>query len=94
MQVVTNLVTTGLREIKAIKVGSIQGSVLELSNPLKSPSVVRCYNTTSGSLECEIRNVTAGYVFHGLNALHVYTIVALDPLRRYNAVIQDNVVPK
>ena len=94
MQIVTNLVTTGLREIKATKIGSIQGSVLELSNPLKSPSAVRCYNRVSGSLECEIRNVTAGYVFHGLNALHAYTIVAIDPLRRFNAVIQDNVVPK
>ena len=94
MQIVTNLVTTGLREIKATKIGSIQGSVLELSNPLKSPSAVRCYNRASGSLECEIRNVTDDYAFHGLNGLHTYTIVAIDPLRRYNAVIQDNVVPK
>lgn len=94
MRVVTDLVTTGLREIKATKIGSIQGSVLELSNPLKSHSAVRCYNRVSGSLECEIRNVTTDYVFHGLNGLQTYTIVAIDPLRRFNAVIQDNVVPK
>lgn len=94
MQAVTELVTTSLREIKATKVGSVKGSVLELSNPLKSPSVVRCYNRASGSLECEVRNVMDGYTFQGLNALHAYTIIAIDPLRRYNAVIQDNVVPK
>jgi hypothetical protein len=94
MQTVNNFVTTGLREIKATKVGSIQGSVLELSNPLKSPSSVRCYNRTSGLLECEIRNVKSSYTFHGLNALGTYTIFAIDSLRRYNAVIQDMVAPK
>lgn len=55
---------------------------------------VRLHEKSTGKLICEkMTDDSGGYVFHNLNKLN-FIVIATDPVSQFNAVIQDNVVPK
>lgn len=71
---------------------SIKGSVKEQNIPL--PCRLRLFDRISGRLISEVMTDQSGnYVFNHLTA-NKFFIVAHHPENQYNAVIQDNVVPK
>ena len=64
-------------------------------NGLATQSIVRCYDKASGALLLQgVSDKDGVYSFSGLNKNNRYYIVSHDPLSKFNAVIQDNVVPK
>jgi len=74
------------------KGNSIKGKVSELGISL--PCRVRLFEKNSGKLIADIATNTNGdYEFDHLNAITCF-IVAHHPTSQFNAVIQDNVVPK
>lgn len=71
---------------------SIIGTVTEKKFPI--PCRVRLYEKLSGRLIAEILTDTQGnYEFDHLTAVKFF-LVAHHPASTYNAIIQDNVVPK
>ena len=71
---------------------SIKGLVKEQSIPI--PCRVRLFEKLSGRMMNEVLTDNDGnYEFNHLTA-NKFFIVAHHPLNTYNAVIQDNVVPK
>lgn len=73
-------------------VSSIRGVVRKLGVNL--PCRVRLYEKQTGIKVDEILTDEFGnYVFTNLEKIKFF-IIAHDPLSQYNAVIQDNVVPK
>lgn len=71
---------------------SIKGRVLELG--VKYHGVIQLYDSSSGRLEKTVMTDTYGnYEFKSLQ-IKKYFIVARHATALYNAVIQDNVVPK
>ena len=73
-------------------VGSINGRVTEKSIPI--PCRVRLFEKLSGRLIADILTDTHGnYAFNHLSQTKFF-LVAHHPKNQYNAVIQDNVVPK
>lgn len=71
---------------------SIKGSVKEQNIPF--PCRLRLFERISGRLISEVMTDQSGnYVFNHLTA-NKFFIVAHHPQNQYNAVIQDNVVPK
>ena len=71
---------------------SIKGKVSEVS--ISWPCRVRLVEKNSGKLIADISTDSDGsYEFDHLNQIK-YFIVAHHPQNRFNAVIQDNVVPK
>ena len=92
--VASSIVGTKNRNIDAIKTGSysISGKVKELGNNI--PCRVRLFEKNTGRLIADVATDEVGnYKF--LNLIKTkFFIVAHHPLNQYNAVIQDNVVPK
>lgn len=71
---------------------SIKGRVSELSAPI--PCRVRLFEKLSGRIIADILTDKSGnYVFDHLTKINFF-IVAHHPENQFNAVIQDNVVPK
>ncbi len=71
---------------------SIKGRVSELSVSL--PCRVRLFEKNSGKLIADVATDSTGnYEFDHLNKIKFF-IVAHHPTSQFNAVIQDNVVPK
>lgn len=71
----------------------IKGAVSKQSVPL--PCIVRLYEKVSGQLvQQKLSEKSGNYEFSGLNNAFKFFIVAHDPASQFNAVIQDNVVPK
>jgi len=71
---------------------SIKGVVRELGNNL--PCRVRLFEKITGEKIAEVATNKQGeYEFHGLRKSK-YVVVAHHPASQFNAVIQDNVVPK
>lgn len=63
-------------------------------NGIKSPAYVRVYEKISGNLIANsISDKFGNYSFFNLFP-GCYVVVAIDPASQFNAVIQDNVVPK
>lgn len=59
------------------------------------PCVVRLYERISGNLvESTWSDIEGSYSFFNLNKNTKYYVMAMDPKSQFNAVIQDNVVPK
>lgn len=75
-------------------IGSIKGSVKKLGSNYSNATVV-LFNKT-GLLPLAIRrpNEVGDYEVFGLNLNLICFIAAFDSSNQYNAVIQDNVVPK
>lgn len=72
----------------------IQG-LTQKQGAIYSNCFVRLFHRNSGVLVSEKKSDLRGeYVFKGLKASEVYFVVAFDRSKQYNAVIQDNVVPK
>ncbi|QYA56412.1 carboxypeptidase regulatory-like domain-containing protein [Acinetobacter johnsonii] len=71
---------------------AIKGSVSKKN--IRIPCIVRLYEKSSGRLVKEvIADKNGNYTFNQLVKIK-YFIVAFDPSSQFNAVIQDNVVPK
>lgn len=71
---------------------AIRGQISELG--VKLPCRVRLFEKNSGRLIADVPTNDAGYYeIHGLVKVPFF-IVAHHPTSRFNAVIQDNVVPK
>lgn len=71
----------------------IKGVVSKQSVPV--PCVVRLYEKGSGQLvQQKLSKKDGSYEFGSLNNTFKFFIVAHDPASQFNAVIQDNVVPK
>jgi len=71
---------------------SIKGKVSEKSTPI--PCRIRLFEKLSGRLVADIETDHSGnYEFNHLTQTSFF-IVAHHPKNQYNAVIQDNVVPK
>ena len=78
---------------KTIDAKSIKGQVREMQVPL--PCRVRLFERKSGQLMAEVATDTQGhYAFYNLNDEERFFVVAHHPQLQFNAVIQDNVVPK
>lgn len=83
--------------IPAITVSSklhvLAGTTMKLGQPFKKCEV-RVYDRATGVLlNSTNSNELAGYKIYVPYA-PAYTIIAIDPMKQFNAVIQDNVVPK
>ncbi|MDA3509324.1 hypothetical protein MJ004_13075 [Acinetobacter junii] len=74
------------------KVNVIAGVVLELGSPVSRE--VRVYSRHNGALLATKKSDMQGKYKFYLPFDAAYTIVSIDPKRIFNAVIQDNVVPK
>lgn len=78
---------------KTIDAKSIKGQVQEKKVPL--PCRVRLFERKSGLLIAEVATDSQGYyAFYNLNDEERFFVVAHHPKIQFNAVIQDNVVPK
>lgn len=72
---------------------SIKGQVREENTPY--PCRVRLFERKSGQLMAEVATDSQGYyAFYNLNDEEQFFVVAHHPENLFNAVIQDNVVPK
>ena len=72
---------------------SIKGQVREKNAPI--PCRVRLFERKSGLLMSEVATDNDGYyAFYNLNDEERFFVVAHHPRLQFNAVIQDNVVPK
>lgn len=70
----------------------IQGITTELGKPVSRQ--VRVYSRTTGLLIKAIQSDQSGYYKMYLPDMSPFTLVSIDRYRKFNAVIQDNVVPK
>lgn len=75
-----------------IKQKLITGMVFELGAPVSR--VVNVYSRSNGVLLASTKSDKNGKYKMYLPHDTAYTIVSIDPNKQYNAVIQDNVVPK
>ncbi|MFW2039280.1 hypothetical protein ACG92Y_12335 [Acinetobacter ursingii] len=75
-----------------LKLQVVVGMTFELGNPVSR--VVKAYSRLNGNLLVSTRSDDQGkYKFYLPHDI-AYTIVSIDPNKKFNAVIQDNVVPK
>ncbi len=74
------------------KLTVIKGITSELGAPVSR--LVRIYCRSNGALIKTIRSDVQGRFKAYLPNLIQFTLVSIDPKRNFNAVIQDNVVPK
>lgn len=71
----------------------IKGTVKKLG--VDHSGLVQLFERTSGILVAQVTSDKFGkYEFTNLSNLFEFMIIAKDPNRQFNAVIQDNVVPK
>ncbi|WP_159123001.1 carboxypeptidase regulatory-like domain-containing protein [Acinetobacter variabilis] len=89
---IINISTINGKYVGSDSVLSIQGTASELGKAL--PCRIRLFEKVSGRLIKETISTKEGfYKFENLE-LKKYFIVAHHPASQFNAVIQDNVVPK
>ncbi len=89
----TTLVFQNNIAFKTSNAKSIKGQVQEKKVPL--PCRVRLFERKSGQLMAEVATDSQGYyAFYNLNDEERFFVVAHHPASQFNAVIQDNVVPK
>ena len=70
----------------------IAGQIFELGVPVSR--LVYVFSRNSGRLLAETRSDPNGHYKLYVPRDMAYTIISKDPNRKFNAVIQDNVVPK
>ncbi len=89
----TTLVFKNNIAFKTADAKSIKGQVREENTPI--PCRVRLFERKSGLLMAEVATDSQGYyAFYNLNDEERFFVVAHHPRLQFNAVIQDNVVPK
>lgn len=72
---------------------SIKGKILENNSPF--PCRVRLFEKPSGVLISEILTDNEGnYEFKNLSNLTSYFLIAHHPESKFNAVVQDNIIPE
>lgn len=85
-------------ELQTISMGTviakIQGSTRKLGEQYKNATVVLYSKANLQPIAVRKPNQNGDYQFLGLNTDLNTFIVAFDQKQQYNAVIQDNVVPK
>ena len=73
--------------------GSIKGVVKEMGVNVRS--AISCYHKSSGRfIKRTQASIDGSYSFKGLSRDYYFFIIAHHPNDKFNAVIQDNVVPK
>lgn len=73
--------------------GSIKGKVTKIG--IEYPCVVSLHDRSSRQLiEAKKTDLQGNYIFENLAFGFVFLLIATDPVKKFNAVIQDNVVPK
>ena len=73
--------------------GTIKGKVTKVD--VAYPCIVSIHERESRSLiESKITDKAGNYAFHNLSYGFSFFLVAIDPAKKFNAVIQDSVVPK
>lgn len=73
--------------------GKISGHISKMN--LKISVWISIYEGVSGLLIDKVKaNPDGNYTFRDLSIKHRFFIIAHDPAQQFNAVIQDNVVPK
>ena len=75
-------------------IAKIQGSVKKLGQQYQDATVVLYNKANLQPISARKPNQDGSYQFLGLNTDLKTFIVALDKKQQFNAVIQDNVVPK
>ncbi|WP_180079352.1 hypothetical protein [Acinetobacter sp. YH12058] len=75
-------------------IAKITGSVKKLGQQYKDASVVLYNKANLQPIAVKKPDINGNYQFLGLNAGLKTFVVALDQKQQFNAVIQDNVVPK
>lgn len=75
-------------------VASIKGSVKKLGSQYKDAIVALFNKRNLDPISATKPSETGDYHFSGLNNSLVTFVIAFDNNKQYNAVIQDNVVPK
>lgn len=75
-------------------VAKVKGSVKKLGQQYKDATLVLYNNVNLQPIAVKKPDENGDYQFLGLNTNLKTFIVALDQNQQYNAVIQDNVVPK
>ena len=75
-------------------IAKIQGSVKKLGQQYQDATVVLYNKANLQPISARKPNQDGSYQFLGLNTDLKTFIVAFDSTKQYNAVIQDNVVPK
>lgn len=75
-------------------VAKIKGSVKKLGEQYKDATIVLYNKANSQPMAVQRPDQSGNYQFLGLNTDLKTYIVAFDRKQQYNAVIQDNVVPK
>ena len=78
--------------LATLKSALISGHTLELGKPVSRP--VRVYSRPSGVLLATSHSNQQGFYKIYIPKDVAYTIISIDPNKKFNAVIQDNVVPK
>lgn len=71
---------------------SIKGQIKQKDIPYVCR--VRLYEKNSGRLALETLTDNEGFYEFNYLSNNTYYIIAQDPERKYNAIIQDNVIPK
>ena len=79
-------------KITPSKTTLIAGRTIENGSP--KSKLVRVYSRANGSLITTIKSNANGFYKIYLPRDLAYTLVAIDENKQFNAVIQDNVVPK
>ena len=74
------------------KLSVIAGTTFELGQPVSRP--VRIYSRVNGALVASTQSNEFGEYKAYLPLDTAYTIVSIDSNKNFNAVIQDNVIPK
>mgnify|MGYP003601549853 CR=1 FL=1 len=75
-------------------IAKIKGSTKKLGEQYKNVTVVLYNKANLQPIAIRRSDVNGNYSFLGLNTDIRTFIVAFDPKQQFNAVIQDNVVPK
>lgn len=78
--------------VSSIKQNLIAGKILQLGIPVSRQ--VRAYSRANGALLSSTYSDENGHYKMYLPFDSAYTIVSIDRNKKFNAVIQDNVVPK
>lgn len=75
-------------------IAKIKGSVKKLGNAYQNANIVLYNKADLQPIAVRKPDENGNYQFFGLNTSLKTFIVAFDAKKQYNAVIQDNVVPK
>jgi len=74
--------------------GGIKGTIKMLGQPNPGSTIYLLLKPSMVVQSVTVSAKDGKYQFKGLNAANLFVVVAFDKKQQFNAVIQDNVVPK